>query len=509
MKFLIFVLIGMCLITSCDNTKNVQGLKQQSIKDISTEPRVALLIDNATFFQSQKLKPPFDDALAIKKALEKLGFKIIYRTNANKAAMEKALREFRDHLQPGGVGLFYYSGLGANANGHNFLVPIGVDYSKEIDLQNITVDVGLVLEAMKQVDRLVKIVIVDALHSSPFKDFRSVSVGFTNMEVPEDSLIAYAASNIAYDVNFEGYSLFTTLLLDYLPKPGLTLEALFRQIQQMLSWQTGDKQIQMQVYSSFKTDFCFVGECDKEFESYHNRGFFFGRIMGLNIARIVSSTDMTKGIYSKKIMSTKPEIPTAIFSWPPPKASAKEAIPQELLTHGLSQPTLKDIDGEITKALRQIGHSEFSYFTIPSGYALVTRIEKIQKNGTPIMGLERWEAKLNFIDDGSSVKQYFRNLFTANKGYYRIIVFIVSSTEWGEGEDRVSEDEAIMWLRKGLDRLPNKLASTPFSPNFVCTALIYEFEQTSPKKDPHLLSPGKLAAHTHLEASGFYKAIGE
>ncbi|MEI7869314.1 MAG: hypothetical protein WCI11_15610 [Candidatus Methylumidiphilus sp.] len=66
-----------------------------------------------------------------------------------------------------------------------------------------------------------------------------------------------------------------------------------------------------------------------------------------------------------------------------------------------------------------------------------------------------------------------------------------------------------MWLRLGYDRLPEGLALTPFTPSFVCTALIYEFEQTSPKKEAQLLSPGKLAAHTHLEASGFYKALGE
>jgi len=196
------------------------------------------------------------------------------------------------------------------------------------------------------------------------------------------------------------------------------------------------------------------------------------------------------------------------FPWPPPQASSKETISPELLTQELSNPTLGDIDSHLTKALRQMGHTEYSYFAIPDGYALVTRIEKIKNDGTPKSGSERWEANLDSMND-FSLADYLKSLFTAKKGYYRIIVFIISQREWGESSSIVTENEAMMWLRQGFVRLPDDLASTPFYPNYVSTALVYEFEQTSPKKEAHLISPGKLAAHNHLEASGFYKAIGE
>ncbi len=196
------------------------------------------------------------------------------------------------------------------------------------------------------------------------------------------------------------------------------------------------------------------------------------------------------------------------FPWPPPKASSKEVIPRKLLAQDASKPTFKDIDTKISEALRKIGHSEYSYFWIPAGYALVTRIEKFQKNGKPKPGVERWEDKLYGWND-VSLGQYLQGLFFAKQGFYRLIVFVISPKEWRENEDTITEEEAIMWLRLGYDRLPNELSSVQFSESYVCTALIYEFEQTSPKKYPHLLSPGKLAAHTHLEASGFYKALGE
>ncbi|MEI7869313.1 MAG: hypothetical protein WCI11_15605 [Candidatus Methylumidiphilus sp.] len=131
---------------------------------------------------------------------------------------------------------------------------------------------------------------------------------------------------------------------------------------------------------------------------------------------------------NKAPLATTPELAYARpkFYWPPPQASAKEVIPLEQLAKVVLKPTLKDIDVQITKALRQIGHTEYSYFPVPHGYALVAHIEKIQKDGTPITGLERWEAKLGFNDDNSSVKQFFKVLFTSNKGYYRMIVFVIS-----------------------------------------------------------------------------------
>ena len=198
-----------------------------------------------------------------------------------------------------------------------------------------------------------------------------------------------------------------------------------------------------------------------------------------------------------------------MFPWPPPQASSKEVIPKELL---LVEPhlfprTLGEINDHIVRALWRIGHTEYSYFIVPYGYALVTRLEKINSDGSPKSGAERWEIKLGSSQD-FSLKNILQSLFTAKAGYYRIIVFIVSPKPLIEGIDKVSEDEAISWLRRGADRLPGEIAMIPFSENYACTALIYEFEQKSPKTRAHLLSPGKIPAHIHLEVSGFYKALG-
>lgn len=203
-------------------------------------------------------------------------------------------------------------------------------------------------------------------------------------------------------------------------------------------------------------------------------------------------------------LSTKPSFPSKL-----PQASARELIPLEVLfghNHFLPR-TLGHLNLHIVNALRHIGHTELSYFWIPSGYVLVTRLEKINSDGSPKSEPERWETKLDSTTE-LSVERILRTLFTANKGYYRIIVFIISSNALTESTDKILEEEAIMWLRQGADRLPRELAKMRLSDGHECTALIYEFEQVDTKTLPHFISPGKIPAHNHLEASGFYKALG-
>ncbi|MDD5274154.1 MAG: hypothetical protein PHU14_15735 [Methylovulum sp.] len=192
------------------------------------------------------------------------------------------------------------------------------------------------------------------------------------------------------------------------------------------------------------------------------------------------------------------------FSWPPPRASAKEIIP---ITSLIKPPhTLDHIDSQITKALQNIGHTEYSYFTTPqNGYALVTKLEKINNDGTPKSGIERWEAKLDSTAS-FNLKYIFKVLFTANAGYYRIIVFIVSPIPIIEDTIPVSEEAAVNWIRQGSDRLPAHLSELTFDDRYRCTALIYEFEQEKAGSLPNLIS-SNIPAHMHLEASGFYKAL--
>ena len=65
------------------------------------------------------------------------------------------------------------------------------------------------------------------------------------------------------------------------------------------------------------------------------------------------------------------------FPWPPPWASATEVIPREMLEAEHDSTRLRDVDRAITEALEQNGYYESSYYAVPAGFALVTKIEQI------------------------------------------------------------------------------------------------------------------------------------
>ena len=75
------------------------------------------------------------------KALEEAGFDVTIATDANQAAMEKAVHAFGAKLkQSGGVGLFYFSGHGAQIAGENYLIPVSLTSADEIEKGSVKRD---------------------------------------------------------------------------------------------------------------------------------------------------------------------------------------------------------------------------------------------------------------------------------------------------------------------------------------------------------------------------------
>jgi hypothetical protein len=191
------------------------------------------------------------------------------------------------------------------------------------------------------------------------------------------------------------------------------------------------------------------------------------------------------------------------FPWPPPTASAREVIPNDFLLGNSSAALLRNINDELVSALGKNGYFERSYFQAPGGFALVTRLEQIEEDGRskPIPG--RWSAGSVRSEGDSWIVSYLRALFTAQPGYYRVIVFIVSDTPFGEsGQVKASEAEA--WLQGGVNFLPDAIARLPYTRQMACTALIYEFKREGNSQASSLLTPSHLDARTHLVNSGLW-----
>jgi hypothetical protein len=96
-------------------------------------------------------------------------------------------------------------------------------------------------------------------------------------------------------------------------------------------------------------------------------------------------------VRSAEVAGPEPAVAIPQFPWPPPRASASAVIPAAFLRpSGVESPTLGDIADEISKALDTGGYFERSFFGAPGGFAMVTRLERINRDGTPTDEAERW-----------------------------------------------------------------------------------------------------------------------
>ncbi len=189
------------------------------------------------------------------------------------------------------------------------------------------------------------------------------------------------------------------------------------------------------------------------------------------------------------------------FPWPPPKASALEVIPDAFLRRpGIGIPLFRDVDALLRSALDNCGYSESSYYAIPGGFAIATRIEQMNKNGTPKPGENRWSLKNAPINPFSDFSAYVSALFKGNPRYYRVIVFVITPIGFSQGATEPGKAEVEGWFTGGFNILPADVGRRAYTDDCRCTALIYEFKKKQ-------VSPGSLTGRTHLMRSGIWNNL--
>jgi hypothetical protein len=196
------------------------------------------------------------------------------------------------------------------------------------------------------------------------------------------------------------------------------------------------------------------------------------------------------------------------FPWPPPKASAMETLPSAFFhkVKGNNIIKIADVDSKINAALESCGYYERSYYAVPDGFALVTRLERINPDGTPKPQEERWSVEVGPLR-GFSLDAYVQALFTSNPGLFRIIVFIVTPHAFSQTDTSIERTQAIAWLYQGLNKLPSEIANQLYTQNHSCTVLIYEFEKTLEQRFARALVPGRLAGRTPLRKSAIWEGL--
>lgn len=199
-------------------------------------------------------------------------------------------------------------------------------------------------------------------------------------------------------------------------------------------------------------------------------------------------------------------IPT--FPWPPPEASAAARIPTHCLISNPLFPTSLDVVSQnLETALDLTGYTERSYYAVPGGFALVTRLEQFNADGTSKQPPNRWSVKV-MPPKIFSLSTYLKALFTAEEGHFRIIAFIVTSAPFRQNADTdIDRKEAMEWLSAGLRVLPYSIGRNPYTARHYCVALIYEFEQATRNHNADFKRLSTLPGVEHLKQAHIWDIL--
>ncbi|MUK51489.1 caspase family protein [Aliivibrio fischeri] len=190
---------------------------------------LALVIGNNDYPGRGKLENAVNDANAIFNVFSRLGYEVLYKENCVVTDYDELLEQFENGMASVDASIFYFAGHGFEFQGENYLTSI------ESPLENPTVRLcertcirlSEITDIIKRSSTKVNIIIIDACRGS-FD--RGVSSTFASVTAPEGTIIAFSTSpgEGAKDSGFDGHSLYTGALLQYLGREFLSVEELFK-----------------------------------------------------------------------------------------------------------------------------------------------------------------------------------------------------------------------------------------------------------------------------------------
>jgi hypothetical protein len=158
----------------------------------------------------------------------------------------------------------------------------------------------------------------------------------------------------------------------------------------------------------------------------------------------------------------------------------------------------------IVRALNQAGYADHTFYRARHGFAVVSRLERIEADGRSSPSGFRYTPP---GQEEFSLSRYLSGLFVAPIGRYRQIVFIVTDLPVVAVGGVLTQQRAGTLLHGGGGDLDACFESVAFGENYDVTALIYEFQKTGESSQMRQLDSSSLTAIDHLRAAGLYPAI--
>jgi formylglycine-generating enzyme required for sulfatase activity len=199
--------------------------------------RRALVIGNSAFRHIDKVPEAEADAELVARAAQRLGFETLLARNLDRRAMDEALNVFLHGMGAGSEVFVYYAGQAVSSAGTNYLLPVDVPaltagWARQLRTEAFNL-ADIITDLNGTSPRLV-LMALDANHRNPFAG--DAPAGLARMEVPKKNLVIVAAAPgqignaLLRRSNDDAASLFTRSLVGLMPKEGLELNDLLRNL---------------------------------------------------------------------------------------------------------------------------------------------------------------------------------------------------------------------------------------------------------------------------------------
>jgi caspase domain-containing protein len=215
------------------------------------EKRVALVIGNGSYAHISGLPNVANDATAMAALFKAAKFDAVeVKQNLGVADLRRTLREFARRVADADVAALFYAGHGIEVGQVNYLIPVDARLVTDFDVEDETVPLYRVLQAMEPAKRL-RLVILDACRENPFTKSmkrtvaeRSVGRGLGRVEPAiSNTLMAFATKPNAIAEDGKGSnSPFTAALVKHLLTPGLDLRIALGHVRDEVLASTGNRQ---------------------------------------------------------------------------------------------------------------------------------------------------------------------------------------------------------------------------------------------------------------------------
>ncbi|WP_255721619.1 caspase family protein [Lichenibacterium dinghuense] len=192
-------------------------------------PRVALVLSESNYPDADRpLKTPVSDGKAVAEALARRGFEVQTAVDAGGPAMADAVRHFLDAIRPGAVAAVYFSGVGIQVAGKNYLVPTDARIWSDADVLRAGTSVDALVRSMADRGARAEVLILDASRRNPFeRRFRSVSAGLAALRASPGALTLASAAPGALVGESGDEAVFAAEFAKAIETPGIDAEQAF------------------------------------------------------------------------------------------------------------------------------------------------------------------------------------------------------------------------------------------------------------------------------------------